>query len=188
MNIIITVSISILAVVNTQKAYVFSSSVGYYNYRQNANAMKVYQMLKERGLKDQDILLAFPENVGCCEKNPLQGTISFYDNDYSNLNKNVEVDLKFSSISVASVMDSLRGKYPASTLNLNRLTLRDEPYLIYMAGHGGDYYSKIRERQALVSQHFNHLFHDFAIRNPHTPIFLMIDSCSAITPFENVNH
>lgn len=187
MNIIITLSISILALVNTQKAYVFSSSVGYYNYRQNANAMKVYHTLKQRGLKDQDILLAFPENVGCCEKNPLQGTISFYDNDYSNLNKNMEVDLKFSSISVSSVMDSLRGKYPASTLNINRLTIRDEPYLIYMAGHGGDYYFKIRERQALVSQHFNHLFRDFAVRNPHSPIFLMIDSCSAITPFENVN-
>jgi glycosylphosphatidylinositol transamidase (GPIT) subunit GPI8 len=49
----------------------------------------MYQTLKSNGFEDNDIVLSFPENVGCCEKNSLQGTVSFYDNDYSNLNKNL---------------------------------------------------------------------------------------------------
>jgi glycosylphosphatidylinositol transamidase (GPIT) subunit GPI8 len=32
-----------------QKALVMTSSVGYYNYRQQSNAMEVYRMLKEYG-------------------------------------------------------------------------------------------------------------------------------------------
>jgi glycosylphosphatidylinositol transamidase (GPIT) subunit GPI8 len=170
-----------------QKAFVFSSSVGYYNYRQNANALKVYALLKANGVGDEDIILGFPENVGCCGKNPLQGVVSFYDNDHENLNRNIEVDLKFSAISVGSVVDALRMKYSPWTFNLHRTALGDEPYLVYLAGHGGDYYFKIRERQALVSQHFEHLFQDLTVRHPQSSVLLLIDSCSAITPFENVN-
>jgi glycosylphosphatidylinositol transamidase (GPIT) subunit GPI8 len=49
-----------------QKAIVFSSSIGYYNYRQTANALSVYHKLKKYGFNDQDIILMIPENSGCC--------------------------------------------------------------------------------------------------------------------------
>ena len=35
-----------------QRAFLFSSSVGYYNYRQNANLLTVYGMLKKYGFND----------------------------------------------------------------------------------------------------------------------------------------
>lgn len=110
--IFLAVLLQIFTLAFSQKAFIFSSSVGYYNYRQNANALKIYETLRTNGFEDKDILLAFPENVGCCEKNPDQGVISFYDNENRNINKNVEVDLKFSSISVSAILDSLRMKYP----------------------------------------------------------------------------
>ena len=43
-----------------QKAIIFSSSIGYYNYRQTANALSVYHKLKEYGFNDQDIILMIP--------------------------------------------------------------------------------------------------------------------------------
>jgi glycosylphosphatidylinositol transamidase (GPIT) subunit GPI8 len=57
----IVVLLSILSeIVISQKAFIFSSSVGYYNYRQNANALKVYSILKNNGFEDKDIILGFP--------------------------------------------------------------------------------------------------------------------------------
>ena len=32
-----------------QKAFLMSSSIGFYNYRQNANTLKIYQTLKSNG-------------------------------------------------------------------------------------------------------------------------------------------
>lgn len=94
------------------------------------------------------------------------------------------MDLKFSKISVPTVLDSLRMRYSESTLNINKIKIQgNEPFFIYFSGHGGDNYFKIRERQAIVSQHFEHFIQDFAVRHPQNPIFLMSDSCSAITPF-----
>lgn len=52
-SLLTTISIS-------QKAFIMSSSVGYYNYRQQANAMEVYQLLKKHGYEDQHMLLVFP--------------------------------------------------------------------------------------------------------------------------------
>ena len=43
-----------------QKAMIFSSSIGYYNYRQTANALSVYHKLKEYGFNDRDIILMIP--------------------------------------------------------------------------------------------------------------------------------
>jgi len=63
---LLAVSLIIINIAFSQKAFIFSSSVGYYNYRQNANALKVYEMIKTKGFQDDDIILAFPENVGCC--------------------------------------------------------------------------------------------------------------------------
>ena len=75
-------------------------------------------------------------------------------------------------------------KYPSITLNKNRLKMDDEPYFIYTTGHGGDYYFKIREREALISQNFENIFKDISWRRPEMVVFVLVDSCSAITPYE----
>lgn len=51
--------IATIVCVITQKAFLLSSSVGYYNYRQNANVLKVYHLLKQSGFQDNDIILAY---------------------------------------------------------------------------------------------------------------------------------
>lgn len=50
----------IICAIESQKAIVFSSSIGYYNYRQTSNALKVYHKLKDYGFTDEDILLMIP--------------------------------------------------------------------------------------------------------------------------------
>lgn len=178
--------VAAITVVACQKAFLLTSSVGYYNYRQQANVLELYRLLKYYGFEDQHVLLSFPENIGCCEKNPLQGSISFRDNDYTNINRHLEVDYKYYSITAENVANLMVLKYKPTVINKKRLNLNDEPYLLYFTGHGGDSYFKIRERQALVSQNFEDVLKDLSKRRPRMPIFIVIDSCSAITPYEGV--
>ncbi len=51
-------SLSYLTV--SQKALLLTSSVGYYNYRQIANALEVYHNLQKFGFEDHNKLLLFP--------------------------------------------------------------------------------------------------------------------------------
>ena len=69
------------------------------------------------------MLLLFPENIACCRKNALQGSLSFKDNDYTNIAKNIEVDYKYYSISSYSVANMMAIKYKPETLNLKKLSL-----------------------------------------------------------------
>jgi glycosylphosphatidylinositol transamidase (GPIT) subunit GPI8 len=84
----------------------------------------------------------------------MQGSVSFRDNDNTNINRHLSVDMRYNSMNARSVLNQLGLKYSRHTLNLHRLKLDNSPYLIYLTGHGGDFYFKIRERQALVSQNF----------------------------------
>ena len=109
----------------SQKAFIMTTSVGYYNYRQQANTMEIYHLLKQFGFEDHNLLLLFPENIGCCQKNALQGSLSFRDNDYTNLNRHLEVDYKYYSMSSQSIADTLMFKYPPERLNFKKLPLNN---------------------------------------------------------------
>lgn len=41
--------LGLLGILEAQKAFLMSSSIGFYNYRQNANTLKLYQTLKSNG-------------------------------------------------------------------------------------------------------------------------------------------
>jgi phosphatidylinositol glycan class K len=132
---------------SSQKAILLSSSLGYYNYRQMSNIVKLYQNLRHNGFADDDILLMVGEMQPCCEKNHLFASLSFYDGDYTNIFRNVEVDYAQSQLTALSVSSILMGFYDRSTLNKQKLQLSEsEPLFIYLTGHGGDKYFKIREK------------------------------------------
>lgn len=77
-------------------------------------------------------------------------------------------------------------KYKPEIINKQRIKLDEQPYLVYLTGHGGDFYFKIRERQAVVAQNMKDVLSDLGRRKPEMPVFILIDSCSAITPYEGV--
>lgn len=78
------------------RAILLSSSLGFYNYRQGSNVVKMYHHLKERGFRDEDILLMLPENGKCSFKNSKLGSLSFYDGDHTDMARNFLVDYRHS--------------------------------------------------------------------------------------------
>ena len=118
-------------------AVLVSSSIGFYNYRQAANLLSVYQHLRDLGFQDRAIAMMMPENAGCCEKNPLLGEVSLLDEDYTNLNFQLELDHRYSTFHLHSLFDALRGCSHPSQLNKQRISLDAHTnLLVYLTGHG----------------------------------------------------
>lgn len=104
-------------------AILVSSSIGYYNYRQTSNLLAVYQHLRNFGYVDRDITLMMPENAGCCEKNPIPGSVSLLDGEYTNLNTQLELDHRYSNFNLPELFDVLRGRSHPHKLNKQRIVL-----------------------------------------------------------------
>ena len=133
------------------KAILISSSIGFYNYRQGSNILKIYEHLKSRGYTDSDILLMLPENGKCSLKNSQLGSISFYDGDNTDLSKNIQIDYSHSNMKLRNLYDALTFKYHPYSLNNKRLSINNKMnLLVFFSGHGGDDYFKILEREAIL--------------------------------------
>ena len=168
----------------SNKAILISSSLGFYNYRQGSNILKIYHHLKNKGFKDEDIILMLPENGKCNLRNNKLGTISFYDGDHNDICKNVEVDYSHSDMKLTNVYNNLILKYPQFTLNSKRIkTDKDTNLLIYFSGHGGDDYFKLMEREAMLKEHLKSLTDYLSKNNLYSKLLLLSDSCSASTIF-----
>jgi hypothetical protein len=109
---------------STQKAILMSSSLGNYNYRQMSNIVKLYQNLRSYGFSDEDILLMIGEMQPCCEKNQLFASLSFFDGDYTNIFRGVEVGYSQSQLTAASVSNILISFYYQSVLNKRKQHLQ----------------------------------------------------------------
>lgn len=147
----------------------------------------VYKFLKEQGFKDKDIILMMPENPGCCQKNPIPGSISFIDNDYTNINTDIELENRYSNINVRELYDTLRGKSNPDELNKRKLSLTpDTNVFLYVTGHGGDSYFKLREREAIINAQFSRAISELYNKTMYQNYFSMSDSCGASTLFSKV--
>ncbi|XP_030551236.1 vacuolar-processing enzyme-like isoform X3 [Rhodamnia argentea] len=59
----------------TQWAVLVAGSSGYYNYRHQADVCHAYQILKENGLKDENIIVFMYDDIAENEENPTKGII-----------------------------------------------------------------------------------------------------------------
>jgi phosphatidylinositol glycan class K len=57
---------AVLSSALSQKAILVDSSLGFYNYRQVSNIVKLYHHLRSNGYRDEDILLFIGELQPCC--------------------------------------------------------------------------------------------------------------------------
>ena len=122
---LVLISILVYAVCG-QQAILFTSSLGFYNMRQNSNMVIIYHHLKDRGIKDENILVLLSEIATCSEKNPKFGQLSFYDGNYDNIFKNIELDYYQSELTDYSVANMLSYQYPKYTLNKRRLIRKNK--------------------------------------------------------------
>ena len=109
-------------------AMIIATSQGWDNYRHQANAYAMYQLLKKNGLDDDHILLISEDDIAGNSNNPIQGFIQSPVSD-ENLYKGIRVDYQPSQLQfqdLITVFENNSTFRPGKTDNL----------FVYWAGHG----------------------------------------------------
>lgn len=182
-------------------AVIVDSSAFWFNYRHSSNALSIYTLLKEAGLPDSQIILMLAEDAACNPRNPHAGRIFNTDDRTSRRNvygEHVEVDYRGSEVTVENFFRLLTDRVAHGTPRSKRL-LTDERsnVLLFMTGtllalynligHGGDNFLKFQDSEEINAHDLADAISQMHERKRFNEIMIMIDTCQAVTMFENIN-
>ncbi len=127
-------------------ALVIATSTTWKNYRHQADALAMYQTLRNHGYDDDHIVLIVEDNLANDSRNPFPGKIfvdseatsySVEDSDRFNVRKNAVIDYHFSDLQPDDLLDIMTGQqserlphviHPNSASNI----------FVFWSGHGGE--------------------------------------------------
>jgi ABC-type branched-subunit amino acid transport system substrate-binding protein/glycosylphosphatidylinositol transamidase (GPIT) subunit GPI8 len=116
------------------KAVIVGPSLGWKNYRHQADALTVYTLLRQNGVSDEDIILMVYDDVPTVPENPLKGDIHNIPKG-QNIRAGASVDYAGANVTAATFQNILTGTRTASTpvvLESNATT----DVFVYIASHG----------------------------------------------------
>lgn len=116
------------------RAVIISSSGGWSNYRHQADALAVYQLLRKNGVSDNDIVFFSVDDVPWMAQNVRKGDMH-HEIQGANLRENVMIDYSGAQVTPENIRKVLLGRQSLSTpvvLESNENT----NVLIYLVGHG----------------------------------------------------
>lgn len=110
-------------------AVVISTSDTWANYRHQADALAMYQLLKRHGYDDDHIIFIMEDNIAYDSHNPHPGYVKVRP-DGENLYTNVKVDYKLSTIGIEDLEEIMTGDALGSDGNDN--------VIVFWTGHGAN--------------------------------------------------
>lgn len=120
-------------------AVVVATSDTWANYRHQADALAMYQLLKRHGYDDDHIILVMEDNLAYNAKNLHQGEVRVRM-DGENLYHDVTVDYKLSDITIDDLKKIMLGEKSSSLPNVISSTANDN-VIVFWCGHGN--YNKL---------------------------------------------
>lgn len=117
-----------------QQALIVASSIGWSNYRHQADALAMYHLLKEHGYTDDNIILIIADDIANHANNPEKGVIRIKPGG-ENVYADAQIDYRLKDLSPEDFCNILSGKPTARTptvVNGNEET----NLLLFWSGHG----------------------------------------------------
>lgn len=155
-------------------ALIVSSSSGWDNYRHQADAYAMYQLLLQKGFSKDNIILIAEDDIADNQRNPEPGSVRvspFGDNVYSG----VRIDYQTSKIDLSTLSDIIHG---VKRDDLPRV-IRSGPnhnLFVYWVGHGElDAIHWLDQR--IAPKDIAALFKDTEGKNSFRQAFLAIETC-----------
>lgn len=115
-------------------AVVVGASDTWSNYRHQADALAMYQMLKTAGYDDDHIILIMEDNIAADPKNIYPGIVRVTP-DGENLHHDVKVDYKLSEIRDKDIADIMCGK-TSDRLPYTICPTENDNIIMFWCGHG----------------------------------------------------
>ncbi len=160
-------------------AVIVSSSRYWFNYRHNANALTIYQFLKENGFRDGNIILMLADEYAVNPRNVFKNRILTAPEGPSLYDVSTEVDYRGEDVTVSNLVHALTGHHTAGLPVLN--TNEKSNILIYLTGHGGDQFFKFQDVEEIMTQHLSSVFRQMHAAKRYHEILFIADTCQAFT-------
>lgn len=118
-------------------AFVAAFSRGWENYRHQADALNVYQLLRGQGVPDDHIVLMLADDIAGDPRNPEPGVVRNVAGG-PDLNAQVVVDYRLGDATTkGQILRILSGRISSDTPQVVQSTANDD-VLVFWVGHGGD--------------------------------------------------
>ena len=115
-------------------AVVIGTSDNWANYRHQADALAMYQVLKRHGYDDDHIVLIIEDNIAYHPNNLHQGVIKVRP-EGENVYKDVKVDYKLSDVNIDDLGNIMQGKVTDKLTHIIEAD-SDDNVIVFWCGHG----------------------------------------------------
>jgi phosphatidylinositol glycan class K len=151
-------------------AVLVDTSRFWFNYRHAANVFSLYRTVRRLGIPDSRIILMVADVMACDAQNPFPAQVFNDEGRSANIyGTRVEVDYRGAEVTAEALMRVLTGRHaPEVPVSKRLLTDEGSNVLIYLTGHGGDEFFKLRgekkESDCVFLSFFSILFFFFCKR------------------------
>ena len=161
------------APLDSHYAFIVATSTGWNNYRHQADALAMYQMLKGFGYSDDQILLVMEDDVALHPSNPHPGEVRVVP-DGEDLRAGAIVDYKLSELQPEDLLSIFSGQPTERTPKV----IQGSPgtnVLVFWSGHG----VKDNELKWGNNSLDNYLFEDILMScsENYRKMFIVMDTC-----------
>jgi len=165
-------------------AIIVSSSRYWFNYRHAINALGMYEIYRQNGIPDENIILMIADEYAVNARNPYKNRMHSEGIHRTGwYNNRTEIDYRGSDVTVQMFMDALLGEAPKSLKNLNA----ESNLMIYVTGHGGDQFFKFQDEEELMAQDIANLMDKLYEEKKFGKALFIADTCQAFTLFDKVS-
>ena len=160
---------------------IVSSSRYWFNYRHTTNALSIYQLLKQNGIPDDNIVLMLADEYAINDRNVFKNKLltkgrsgpSLYSHD-------TEIDYRGDDVTVENFVRVLLGQAHEPSLPVLKSD-GNSHVLIYLTGHGGDQFFKFQDVEEITSQQLARAFGRMHELNKYQELLFIADTCQAFT-------
>lgn len=151
-------------------AIIVASSSGWNNYRHQANAFAMYQLLKNNGMDDEHIIMIAEDDLAYNEANPYKGSIRLSD-DGENVYSQEVVDYILSSTTWDEISDMLLSEEETAFATDSLTNL-----IVYWSGHGSSFGLNWSD-ETIPTQDIAVIFKELAENSRFRKALLLIEAC-----------
>ena len=184
-------------------AVIVSTSKYYFNYRHSANALGVYNYLKNVGnIPDSNIILMLADDLPCDVRNPMPGQVYIAEgptysspeviHDFTttksvdDLYIGADIDYKGNDVTAENFLRVLTGQHLEGESAKRKLPSHSMANVfVYISGHGGDGFIKFNDYEEVLQDELAHALRDMYNFGRYHEIFFMVDSCQSFTLCDN---
>ncbi|MFC1981549.1 C13 family peptidase [Chloroflexota bacterium] len=156
-------------------AVIIATSMGWKNYRHQADALAVYDLLKSNGVNDDKIILMLVDDIPNNERNEVQGDVH-HSVRGKNLRDSANIDYSGRAVSIENFRNVLLGNKTFE----NSDVLGSNEYsnvLIYIVGHGSQGLISFEYDGILEAAGFVSLINDMYQKERYRRMFIMVETC-----------